>query len=102
MELQRYGRGPEGFPYILTALPDGYWTPWHVADQQIRRLETRVEELEAGQAVGEAEDLRRPNNRSATAVNAVGSQLERRVRPAACNRGNVCEPMTRFCPALKP
>lgn len=58
-ELQRYGRGPEGFPYLLTALPDGYWTPWHVADQQLRRLQNRVDELEAGQAVGEAEDLRR-------------------------------------------
>lgn len=59
MDLQRYGRSPKGFPYLLTALPDGYWTPWHVADQQIRRLESRLEELEAGQAVGEAEDLRR-------------------------------------------
>lgn len=59
MELQRYGRGPEGFPYILSALPDGYWTPWHVADAAIRRLQGTVEELEAGQAVGEAFDLRR-------------------------------------------
>lgn len=46
LELQRYGRGPEGFPYILTALPDGYWTPWHVADAEIRRLRRETERLQ--------------------------------------------------------
>lgn len=44
MELQRYGRAPEGFPYILTALPDGYWTPWHVADAERLRLQRLAEQ----------------------------------------------------------
>ncbi len=48
MELQRYGRGPDSFPYILTAFPDGYWTPWHVADAEIRRLKRKAELTEEG------------------------------------------------------
>lgn len=46
IELQRYGRGPEDSPYLLRAIPDGYWTPWHVADAEIRRLQREAERLQ--------------------------------------------------------
>ena len=57
MELQRYGRGPEGFPYILTALSDGYWTPWHVADAERMRLQKMAEQQrpDAESVVGKAQ-----------------------------------------------
>jgi hypothetical protein len=39
-ELQRYGRGPKESPYLLVPMNDGYWTPWHIAQDTIRRLAT--------------------------------------------------------------
>jgi len=52
MELQRYGRGPEGFPYILSALPDGYWTPWHVADAAVAAARRTAEHWKAEHLAG--------------------------------------------------
>lgn len=35
--LERWGRGPEGTPYLLQRRDDGYWTPWHVAEALVPR-----------------------------------------------------------------
>ena len=38
--LVRYGINwpvTEDKPFILTAIPDGYWTPWHIADKKLQR-----------------------------------------------------------------
>lgn len=55
--LQRWGRAPDGSIYLLEQMPDGYWTPWHIAvealadrdetEQQLRQaLKECVEALE--------------------------------------------------------
>lgn len=36
--LERWGRGPEGTPHLLQRLPDGYWTPWHLAEAAVAEL----------------------------------------------------------------
>src|SRR4030042_926110 len=47
--LLRYGVAWEGDPMMPThaEMPDGYWTPWHVAKTLIQELEQRLSESEA-------------------------------------------------------
>lgn len=48
MPLPRYGlqwNGPKDF--IPTEMNDGYWTPWHLADEAIKALQQEVELLYA-------------------------------------------------------
>lgn len=46
--LVRYGMNHNHGPHdpLLEEMPDGYWTPWHIAAKEIERLRQRVKELE--------------------------------------------------------
>lgn len=47
-ELQRYGVEWTGPTTPICVKSDtGYWTPWHLADLEVRRLQARVADLEA-------------------------------------------------------
>jgi hypothetical protein len=34
--LVRYGRAGKETGLLLEPLPDGYWTPWHIANEMLR------------------------------------------------------------------
>ena len=53
--LERWGRGPEGTPHLLQRLPDGYWTPWHVAEAAL----TEARELADNEGTRAVQYLRR-------------------------------------------
>ncbi len=44
-QLERWGRGEEPSPHLLQRLPDGYWTPWHIADAELAALRAECERL---------------------------------------------------------
>jgi len=45
--LQRFGIAWQGEKEPITQpMPDGYWTPWHIASNKIEALQNRVAELE--------------------------------------------------------
>lgn len=49
--LVRYGvTWPDTKHFLLTPKEDGHWTPWWVADEKIKLLQDRIEELEAKNA----------------------------------------------------
>ena len=48
VELERFGlkwTGPEDF--VAKPMPDGYWTPWHIAHMSLVRALARIAEVEA-------------------------------------------------------
>lgn len=45
--LERWGRGDPPHPWLLQRLPDGYWTPWHVAEAEVKRLRSEADENNA-------------------------------------------------------
>lgn len=34
-DLERWARAPAGSKLLLERAPDGYWTPWHIAQEQL-------------------------------------------------------------------
>jgi len=55
IQRYRYGlkwNGPKEF--VATPKSDGYWTPWHVADEQITALRHQLQQAEARAAELEA------------------------------------------------
>jgi hypothetical protein len=44
--LQRYDlHWPNNTEFVCVPMPDGYWTPWHIADHEVTRLKIEKAEL---------------------------------------------------------
>lgn len=50
MRLDRYGRAQPGSVLLLEPMEDGYWTPWHIAQEEIKRLAAENAALRAASA----------------------------------------------------
>lgn len=44
-QLERWGKAPEGSPYLLQPMADGYWTPWHIAQAAMTAVRPIHEEM---------------------------------------------------------
>lgn len=43
--LARYGRARKETGLLLEPMPDGYWTPWHIANEKVRDLEEEAADI---------------------------------------------------------
>jgi hypothetical protein len=48
--LVRYGRAGKETGLLLEPLPDGYWTPWHIANEMLREARRAAGVKEGGDA----------------------------------------------------
>lgn len=54
-ELQRYGlEWKSEKDFVCHPMEDGYWTPWHIATEEITRLQSEVERLRGRCSVHES------------------------------------------------
>lgn len=79
-ELQRYGlqwNGPEEF--VCTPMGDGYWTPWHVADQLLAARDATIAALtkERDLALLSAQQMKDAWDAACHAVGVLQAETER-------------------------